>query len=64
MASASDAVKQASTLVSQAITVLASVGPDTPVSLREALTQLGSVYSTLGYADPATAYSIPQEGRE
>lgn len=58
---AADAVRQASTLVAQAINTLVALGPDAPMSVREALAPLGSAYSILGMADPAVTWSIPRE---
>ena len=64
MADARSAVKAASTLVSEAITTLAAVGPDAPSSVREALTTLGSAFTTLGRIDPSVPYSIPRKPGE
>lgn len=61
-ANAAEAVRRASSLVAEAISELTALGADAPVSVREALTSLGSTFSTLGYVDPATPYSIPREG--
>lgn len=63
MATAQEAVRRASELVAQAISELTSVGPDAPVSVREALTSLGGTFTMLGYVDPAVGYSIPRDDR-
>lgn len=60
-AEAAQAVRVASSLVAQAIAELVSVGPDAPVSVREALTSLGQSFTQLGYVDPAVGWAIPRE---
>jgi hypothetical protein len=59
---AEEALQEAQRLVSQAIVALASVGPEAPSTVRESLSQLGSAFSALGWADPAVPYSLPREG--
>lgn len=61
MAESNDRIKRAANLVAQAITELAAMGADTPSSAREALSILGTAYSTLGWADPDTPYSAARE---
>lgn len=58
---AATAVREASALVAQAISKLAALGADAPMTVREALGPLGCAYGVLGYSDPATAHSIPRE---
>lgn len=62
MATPAEAVKEASRLTSQAIGVLAALGPEAPSSVREALSSLGTAFSVLGYVDPNLPFSIPREG--
>lgn len=60
---ARDALQQAQALVSQAIVVLASVGPEAPSTVREAMSSLGSAFSAMGWADPQVPYGVErQEG--
>lgn len=58
------AVREASGFVAQAITALTEVGPEAPMSVREALSSLGSAFMILGYADPKVEYGIPREPRD
>lgn len=58
MATPAEALDRASNLVAQAITELASLGADAPVAARDALTYLGSAYSTLGSANLETPYFV------
>lgn len=56
-----EASRTAQNHVAAAIAVIIGLGPDAPSTLREANSQLGAAFTSLGWGDPTVPYSIPRE---